>query len=67
MGGINGQKWSKMTKMLKNAKNCVFFSQKILIIDLVHSVGMYRHEFGRKTASGRDWALGRDPKRPKIA
>ena len=44
-----------------------FFTKKYLIIDLVHSVGMYRHEFGRKTASGRDWAPGRDPKRPKIA
>ena len=43
----------------------IFFHKKILIIDLVHSVGMYRHEFCRKTASGRDWALGRDPKRPK--
>ena len=47
-----------MTKMLKDAK-IVSFYKKILIIDLVYSVGMYKHEFGRKTASGRDWALGR--------
>ena len=53
--------------MLKDAKNCFFFTKKILIIDLVYSVGMYKHEFGRKTASGRDWALGRYPKRLKIA
>ena len=35
--------WTNMTRILQNSKTLVNFSQKIQIIDPVHSVIMYRH------------------------
>ena len=41
------------------------FSQKIPVIDPVHSVIMYRHGFGQKTASRCNWGPARTSKQLK--
>ena len=62
------RKWPKMDQYDQNPskfKNLVYFSQKIPIIDPVHSVIMYRHGFGEKMASRCIWGRARTSKRLK--
>ena len=58
-----------MAKNDQNAlkfKNWILFSQKIPISNTVHSVIMYTHGFGQKTASGCNWGLARNPNSQKM-